>query len=469
MSPLLGSVRVRLTAAVAIIFGVVLSMAALGLVRQVQAALMHDVQVRNDAVSQALVQLMSSGQVSPDVFVQSASTFANELGDGHNSQMVQEWMAQSYIYATGPAVSAMSHSDSYLDRLRQVVTGQATPLFGKTLPSQVTPQKFAISQATVDIPNQGRLVLYVARPLEDIRSTVSKMTEALLVAVPTFVVLVGAMTWFMTGRVLRPVSAITSRVQDITGSTLHERVPEPHTDDEIAELARTMNAMLDRIEGASEHQKRFMSDASHELRSPVASIKAQLETALLDPNDTDWHSVARTVLTEDERLESLVGNLLALARLEEGQRPTAVEVDLDEVVHQQTARPARVPIDRSGVLAGRVLGVRGELTSVVRNLIDNAARHATTKVRVRLATYGPTVRLDVDDDGPGIAPADRDKVFERFARLEEGRSRDAGGSGLGLALTQRVVEAHGGTVFVETSDLGGASFVVELPALADED
>ncbi len=285
---------------------------------------------------------------------------------------------------------------------------------------------------------------------------------------PTLVVLVGAMTWFMTGRVLRPVSAITGRVQDITGSTLHERVPEPHTDDEIAELARTMNAMLDRIEGASEQQKRFMSDASHELRSPVAAIKTQLETALLD-RETDWDSVARTVLNEDERLESLVGNLLALARLEEGQRPHTVEVDLDEVVHEQTARPARVPIDRSGVLAGRVSGVRTELTSVVRNLIDNAARHASARVRVRLATHGPTVRLEVDDDGPGIEPADRAKVFERFARLQEGRSRDAGGSGLGLALTKQVVEAHGGNVFVETSDLGGASFVVELPALTDEE
>jgi signal transduction histidine kinase len=467
MSQLFGSVRVRLTAAVAIIFGVALSIAAFGLVREVQAALMRDVQVRNDAVSQALVQqLMSSGRVPAQVFEESATTFANELGSGSNIQMIQEGLDQSYIYATG-AVGSVSNSDSFFDRLRKNATGQATPLFGKLLPSQVTPDKFEITQATVDIPGQGRLVLNVASPLEGIRATVEKVAEALLVAVPTLVVLVGAMTWFMTGRVLRPVSAITGRVQDITGSTLHERVPEPHTDDEIAELARTMNAMLDRIEGASEHQKRFMSDASHELRSPVAAIKTQLETALLDP-ETDWDTVAKTVLNEDERLESLVVNLLALARLEEGQRPHAVEVDLDEVVHEQTARPVRVPIDRSGVLAGRVLGVRTELTSVVRNLFDNAARHASTQVRVRLATHGPTVRLEVDDDGPGIEAADRSKVFERFARLEEGRSRDAGGSGLGLALTRRAVEAHGGNVFVETSSLGGASFVVELPSIADE-
>jgi signal transduction histidine kinase len=476
MHQLFGSVRVRLTGAVAIIFGVALSMAAFGLVREVQAALLNDVRVRNDAVSQGLIQLMGSDRGSLQLFVlaESATTVATELGNSQNSQTFLEGITQSYIYVTGPAVRALIGSDTNpVDGMRQSVSGQPTPLFGKPLPSQVTPDKFAISQTTVEIPELGpgqdRLVLTVASPLEGIHVTVDRVTDALLVAVPTLVLLVGAMTWFMTGQALRPVSAITGRVQDITGSTLHERVPEPHTDDEIAELARTMNAMLDRIEGASEHQKRFMSDASHELRSPVASIKTQLETALMDPGQTDWDTVARTVLTEDERLESLVGNLLALARLEEGQRPPAVEVDLDEVVHEQTARPARVPIDRSGVLAGRVLGVRGELTSVVRNLIDNAARHATSQVRVRLATHGPTVRLEVDDDGPGIEPVDRQKVFERFARLEEGRSRDAGGSGLGLALTKRVVEAHGGNVFVETSSLGGASFVVELPAIAEEE
>jgi signal transduction histidine kinase len=467
MSRLFGSVRVRLTGAVAIIFGVALSMAAFGLVREVQAALIHDVEVRNDAVSQVLVSLMSSGQMSPQVFVESASTFESELSNAQNSQMILEGLTQSYIYVTGPAVRAMTGSDD-IDALRQGATAQPTPLFGKPLPLQVTPARFAITQATVET-TAGPLVLNVASPLEGIRVTVDRVAEALLFAVPMMVVLVGAMTWFMTGRALRPVSAITGRVQDITGSTLHERVPEPHTDDEIAELARTMNAMLDRIEGASEHQKRFMSDASHELRSPVASIKTQLETALLDPERTDWDAVARTVLNEDERLDSLVGNMLALARLEEGKRPNAVEVDLDEVVHEQTERPFRVPIDRSAVLAGRVLGVRTELTSVVRNLIDNATRHASSRVRVRLGTHGPTVRLEVDDDGPGIEVADRTKVFERFARLEEGRSRDAGGSGLGLALTKRVVEAHGGSVFIETSSLGGASFVVELPAATEEE
>jgi len=471
MTRLFGSVRVRLTAAVALVFGIALSAAAFGLVRQVETALRHDIQVRNDTVTAALSQLLSSGKVSPDVF-DSAGGLPAELG-GSATNVLQEGITESYIYVSGPAVGSLNSSGSLLDRLRQTIAGEPTPLFGKPVPQSITPDRFAISQATLQTP-QGRLVLNVASPLDGINRTVDRVTNALLVAVPALVVMVGGLAWFMTGRVLRPVSAITSRVQEITGSTLHERVPEPGTDDEIADLARTMNAMLDRIEGASSRQKRFMSDASHELRSPVASIKTQLETALLNSagsewDTTDWDDVARTVLAEDERLESLVANLLALTRLEEGQRPPAAEVDLDELVYEQASRPARVSIDRSNVLAGRVSGVSSELTSVVRNLLDNATRHAASQVRVSLATYGPTVRMTVEDDGPGIEPADREKVFERFARLQEGRSRDAGGSGLGLALTKRVVDANGGRIFIESSPLGGAAFVVELPGITDEE
>ncbi|HKY15211.1 MAG TPA: HAMP domain-containing sensor histidine kinase [Microthrixaceae bacterium] len=465
MTRLFGSVRVRLTAAVAVVFGVALSLAAFGLVRQVEAALMHDVQVRNDTVTRVLSGMLASGQMAVDA--QDLATATDALNRSADREAFQEGITGSVIYVTGPAVGAMDQSSSLLDRLRQTLTGEPTPLFGKTVPDQVTPERFAISQVNIDTA-AGPMVLNVASPLDGIRRTVDRVTNALLVAVPFLVLLVGAMTWFMTGRTLRPVSAITNRVQEITGSTLHERVPEPDTDDEIADLARTMNAMLDRLEGSSDRQKRFMSDASHELRSPVASIKTQLETALMHSSSTDWEEVARTVLAEDERLESLVGNLLALTRLEEGERRPPVEVDLDEVVYEQTLRTGRVPIDRSGVSAGRVLGVPAELVSVVRNLLDNARRHASSQVAVSVVTHGPTVRLAVEDDGPGILAADREKVFERFARLEEGRSRDAGGSGLGLALTRQVVEAHGGRVFVETSTLGGAAFVVELPAALDD-
>jgi signal transduction histidine kinase len=257
---------------------------------------------------------------------------------------------------------------------------------------------------------------------------------------------------------------MTRRVRELSATTLDARVPVPPTDDEIAELATTMNEMLDRLQAASVSQRQFVSDASHELRSPVASIRAQLETALQYPDDVDWPSVARIVLAEDARLEHLVGNLLAMARLEEGRLGPRSEIDMDDLVMAQTQRMTGIRLDLSGVSGGRVWGNPDELTSVVRNLLDNAARHATSTVAVSVQENGPWVLVTVGDDGPGVPVEDRERVFERFARLQEGRSRDQGGTGLGLALSRRVVESHGGRIHVEASPLGGACFVVSLPS-----
>ncbi len=465
MLRLASSVRVRITVAVSIIFGVALSLGAIGLVREVESALINDTQVRNGAVSRALTDMITNGRVSIQALYGPASPLNDELGD-HDDPNLREGITESYIYVTGSPLQSGS-SDSLWSTFRKAFSTAATPLLGKVMPKQLDSNSYAISRTKI-ATDTGTVYLNVATPLDSIHTTVHRIASALLVGVPALIAMVAAMTWFMTGRALRPVDAITSRVKEITGSTLHERVPEPQTDDEIGELARTMNAMLDRLEGSSARQKRFMSDASHELRSPVASIKTQLETALLTHDGTDWEGVARTVLAEDERLESLVHNLLAMTRLEEGVRPPSTEVDLDEVIFEQLSHPTRVPVDRSKVGAARVSGVPAELSSVVRNLVDNAVRHANTRVAVSLSTIGPWVRLAVDDDGPGIAIEDRVKVFERFARLQEGRARDSGGSGLGLALSKRIVEAYGGRIFVETSALGGASFVVELPGVVEE-
>jgi signal transduction histidine kinase len=226
-----------------------------------------------------------------------------------------------------------------------------------------------------------------------------------------------------------------------------------------------MNEMLDRLEDASTRQRRFVSDASHELRSPVASIRTQLEVALRRPNRDDWAVVAQRVLAEDERLEQAVADLVELARLEEGDTTTdSVEVDLDEIVFEECARARAVPIDTARVSGGRVLGRRDALARVVRNLIDNAARHAETNVKVLLSDADGTVELVVADDGPGIAPEDRERVFERFTRLDEGRARDAGGMGLGLAVVKSTIERHRGTVHIEDNPPHGARFVVRLPA-----
>jgi signal transduction histidine kinase len=170
------------------------------------------------------------------------------------------------------------------------------------------------------------------------------------------------------------------------------------------------------------------------------------------------------VLAEDDRLDHLVGNLLAMARVEEGRYGPRSEVDLDELVMAQTPRMTGVQLDVSGVSAGRVWANQDELTSVVRNLLDNGARHAESKVAVTVREEGPWVVLTVTDDGTGVPPDQREQVFERFARLQEGRARDEGGTGLGLALTKRIVEHHGGRIHVEDGETGGARFVVALPS-----
>ncbi|MFM8304399.1 MAG: sensor histidine kinase, partial [Actinomycetota bacterium] len=312
---------------------------------------------------------------------------------------------------------------------------------------------------------QGQITLVSQRSLAEVDDTIASITDALLIGFPALVLLVGALAWAMAGRALRPVEAIRAEAASITHTTIHRRVPVPATHDEISRLASTMNEMLDRLEDASQRQRRFVSDASHELRSPVASIRTQLEVALRRPDRGDWPDVAERVLAEDARLEHAVADLVELARLDEGA-PMAdrTEVDLDEVVFEECARARQIPVDTSGVSGGRVSGRRDLLARVVRNLVDNACRHAQSRVAVTLQTSGDTVELVVADDGPGIPEEDRARVFERFTRLDEGRARDAGGMGLGLAVVKSTVERHGGTVTIEDAVPRGARVVVRIPA-----
>jgi signal transduction histidine kinase len=266
------------------------------------------------------------------------------------------------------------------------------------------------------------------------------------------------------------VETIRTEVTAITHSSLDRRVSEPRARDEVGRLARTMNEMLDRLQRSSESQRQFVSDASHELRSPVAAIRATGEVALTHPDRADWRAVVQRMLAEDDRMEQIVGDLLDLARGEETPRPTT-PVDLDDVVLDEAARlrgsGTRVLVDR--VSAGRVVGSHEQLTRVVRNLVDNAQRHAASAVRISLGQDDDTVTLTVEDDGPGIEPADRERVFERFTRLDEGRARDAGGLGLGLAMVRSIAERHGGSVTITDPvdpALPGARFVVTLPRAA---
>ncbi|HXY92052.1 MAG TPA: HAMP domain-containing sensor histidine kinase [Acidimicrobiia bacterium] len=316
----------------------------------------------------------------------------------------------------------------------------------------------------------GPVVVVATRSLAEVDSTTNKVTDLMLIVVPILVALVAAAAWYLAGRALKPVEAIRAEAEAITGSTIHRRVPEPDTDDEVGRLAHTMNAMLGRLELSSQRQRQFVSDASHELRSPLASIRTNVEVALRNGERTDWPSTARRVLAEDERMEDTVSELLELARVDELDGSTPItslpEVDLDEVVLDATVREHRVLINTNRVSAGRVHGRREQLARVVRNLLDNADRHARTMVAVELHNDDDSgaVELVVDDDGPGISPEDRERVFDRFTRLDDGRARDAGGLGLGLSMVKSIVEQHGGTVTIGDAPIGGARVAVRLPA-----
>jgi len=310
---------------------------------------------------------------------------------------------------------------------------------------------------------QGTITLTASSSLEPVRAGVNSLRGVLWLLIPVLVAGVGVMTWFVTGRAFHPVAAITSQVERITDDRLDERVPVPTSRDEVAHLASTMNTMLDRLKAGRRRQQQFVSDASHELRNPVATSKVKLEVALAHPEETDWEDTARVVLEEQERLGGLVDDLLLMARLDEGPAVASGEVDLDDIVFMEAARPHSTEIDVGRVQAVRVGGDARQLTRLVRNLVDNAARHARNRVAISLGIDGAEAVLAVEDDGPGIPEAERARIFERFVRLESARARDDGGSGLGLALVHAVATAHGGTVTAAESASGGARLEVRIP------
>jgi len=312
-----------------------------------------------------------------------------------------------------------------------------------------------------------RAAVYVGVGLRTVDHAIGLLSVALALGLPVLVLAGGLAIWVGVGRALRPVERLRREVAVISAGSLHERVSAPRSGDEIDRLATTMNSMLDRLQAAAETERRFIADASHELRSPLAAIRAQLETARAYPHTVDWPQVAGDVLADQARVEGLVRDLLLLARLDSGELvPNRLPISLVEVVGEEIdRRPAGGRIALSAALqgAGDMAGDRAQLGRMVRNLLDNAERHASTAVEVTLAGRGGDLLLRVSDDGPGIAPGDRARIFERFTRLDDARVADDGGSGLGLAIVGDIVAAHGGTIaLLDTS--GGACFEVRLPA-----
>jgi len=313
--------------------------------------------------------------------------------------------------------------------------------------------------------DDGRDVI-VGHSVADADEAVDTVVQLLFVALPVIDLIVYGLMFVVVGRALRPVERMRREVDEVTGTSLDRRIADPGTKDEIGRLATTMNRMLGRLDESQKAQRRFISDASHELKSPLASLRQYAEVARDYPDRLSEAELAEAVLDEGERLERLVRNLLLLARVDEQSLGLATGVvDLDDLLLAEGTRlrgTTELSVDTSAVAAARVPGDAGLLGQVVRNLADNAARHATSTVRLSVSESERAIII-VEDDGEGIPVGERDRVFERFVRLDEARGRDAGGTGLGLAIVRELVAAHGGVVSVDSSPLGGARFTVSLP------
>ncbi|WP_436757712.1 sensor histidine kinase [Streptosporangium sp. V21-05] len=404
------------------------------------------------------------------------------------------------------------------DRAAAIGRGEARFLDGK--PYGI-PHMLRVRVLSAD---RGQTVI-AARPFSEVQTSISTAGHVLIVGTPLLLVLLAGASWVIIGGTLRPIAALRRGADEITDTARSRRLPVPEARDEVHSLATTLNAMLARLEKAGVRQRALVSDAAHELRSPLASIRLQLEVALGHPEGQDWRETAEGVLEDTMRLSRLAEDLLSLARLDErGGTPARGEpVELDQLVAQTVERygeavtvriagePENGPGNESGSAPGapgggpgsgpragggpsgrpgtadgpesgpraagdpaggpgrrpeggqiRVTGDALDLSRVLVNLVDNALRHTSAPVLVELRAEGADAVLTVTDDGPGIPEADRERVFDRFTRLDSARSRDEGGAGLGLAIVRETVHAHGGAVHLEDAS-PGLRAVVRLP------
>jgi signal transduction histidine kinase len=279
--------------------------------------------------------------------------------------------------------------------------------------------------------------------------------------------------YLLAARTAAPLRRFAGTAAAIDAGDLSPRIDAgPESAAELRALADSFNLMLDRLEDAFARQRGFVSDASHELRSPLTTIRGQIEVLAREknPDATAVRRVEATTLAELRRVELLVEQMLALARLDEGVGPSRREVDAASFLREAVAAaPGGAAV---GDLApGRIELDPDMVARVLRNLIENARRHADPQgaVAVSSAAVGGRLRVEVDDDGPGIAPAERERVFGRFHRSDTARDRASGGSGLGLAIARAIVDAHGGSIWVSESPLGGARISLELPGLRSTD
>lgn len=448
------SVRGRITVAATIAVAMVLALVGVAFVALLQRDLLRGIDASATTRAQDIVAL-GSGTLPPVLPAPQDDEGVVQILD-HTGRVL--------------AASANIEGENALVRPNAAARGSAiTTVSGLPIGNG---ERFRVLQQTLGAGGSQRTVV-VALSLAPVDEALKSARSLLVEVLPAALLLTAVVTWLGVGRALAPVERIRRRVATIGAGDLSKRVPLSSARDEVHRLAETMNSMLERLEASAGRQRRFVADASHELRSPLANIQASLEVAL-GRRDLDlWQETGQDLLAEYARIQHLVEDLLLLARLD-GRIPLAHdEVDVDDVVHQEAERLRRhasVAVDVAPLPAVRVLGDGARLAQVVANLADNAARHAATAVSLSLRRDGDVAVVQVADDGPGVPPEDRTRIFDRFTRLDQARARDSGGSGLGLAISQEIARAHGGSLsLLEVEARTGAVFELRLPVAPGED
>jgi signal transduction histidine kinase len=454
------SLRARLTLITSAGLALALAAAAVLLVNALRVSLIHglDVSARQGAVEVAALidqdRLPSPVPVPPDTLT------------------VQVLNAQGRITDVSPGADRLVPMLPLAQAQAAARTGQASMVAGPPLglPSLLR---------VVAVPASGHQLVIAAIPYAQASDSLATLAKALAIGTPLLFGLLALVTWLVTGYTLRPIAALRRGAAEVTGTGVPHDLPVPPARDEVRSLAVTLNDMLSRLAEAQQRQRDLVSDTAHELRSPIASIRAQLEVALDHPDGLDWAETARDVHADTLRLARLTEDLLLLARLD-GQPLRRKPTDLAVVCESVTARyaTARVPVRADTVRADTVraeaaapcvvAGDSDALSRLLVNLLDNAVRHAASQVCVSVRADAGWAVLTVTDDGPGIPPEDAERVFGRFSRLDNARSRSGeAGAGLGLAIVRSTAEAHGGSVSLSSASLSdagpGLRAVVRLP------
>jgi signal transduction histidine kinase len=441
------SVRVRLTLIFVVAIAAILSFTGLALVHLVRHSLAND----------------ANNQIQSEM-IRTEESFAN-ASSVQNYRVILAMQGNVVIQVTNPAGTKIWAASAAIAKAPVLAYGVVDESAPNGLAVQMV--RSSSTERTLSQISAGRVgTIFTKRGTglifgfvygEGINHSVGVLMASLVVSFPLLLVLTGGLIWIGMGLALAPVKSIRRRVDAIAASDLSQRVPPTGGDDEIARMARTVNAMLDRLEASSRFEQEFVSNASHELRSPLTTLLATTARAAKDPERANWSEVGEVIMREGRRLETLIDDLAWLARHDELRAGILrVDVDLDDLLFEEGHRVRLLSdfsVDTTMVQPTRVTGDPAMLKRMIRNVVDNAARYATEELRFDSHYDGDEAVVRVSDDGEGIDVNQSDRFFERFIRSDPARARHSGGTGLGLAIVAEIVERHGGSVrFVEATN-----------------